>query len=264
MTSSALHDAVRIRACVDAAFERHPDPTGRLLNVLNDVQEGCRFLPEEAIELIAERMDVPVKQIVQMGEFFSYLSLDPVGRCVIEVCDGTACHTQGSLRLVAEFEKKLGINVGQTTEDGLVTLRTVGCVGACGIAPVVVADGDAYGRVRVMQVGDIAQVVYDRAQEAQAAEESEAANGEVAEGAAIADGKAAEGAATAYGEAADSVEAANGEVAEGAASADGAAAEGAATADGEVAGSATRPQTADGEAAEGVVAGDGDTGGEVV
>ncbi len=157
--------ALGVAHAVDAIIERYPSKTGQLLNVLNDVQEENRYLPEEAVERIAERMGVPVEQIVRMGDFFNSLSNDPVGRCIVEVCDGTACHTQGSARLVAEFEKKLGIKAGQTTEDGLITLRTVGCVGACGIAPVVVVEGEAYGRVRVMQVGDIAAEAFKRAEE---------------------------------------------------------------------------------------------------
>ncbi len=156
--------AACVRDAVDAIIERYPDKTGRLLNVLNDVQERYRYVPEAAIERISERMGVSKGQIVGMGEFFNYLSLDPVGRCVIDVCDGTACHTQGAPRLVAEFEKALGVKAGQTTEDGLFTLRTVGCVGACGIAPVVVVEGDAYGRVRVMQV----PAIVSAAEEAQA------------------------------------------------------------------------------------------------
>ena len=164
MTNGIAQNPNAIRACVEAAFERYPDSTGQLLNVLNDVQESCRHLPPEAIELIAKRMDVPETQIVHMGEFFNYLSLEPVGRCVVEVCDGTACHTLGAPRLTAEFEKKLGIKVGQTTEDGLITLRTAGCVGACGMAPVVVVDGDAYGRVRVMQVNDIVAAAIESVQ----------------------------------------------------------------------------------------------------
>lgn len=166
---STLANAGRMPAdVVDASLKKHPDRTGQLLNVLGDVQESCRYLPPEAIERISERMGVPAEQIVRMGEFFNSLSLDPVGRVVIEVCDGTACHTQGASRLVAEFQKKLGIQVGQTTEDGLITLRTVGCVGACGIAPVVVVEGDAYGRVRVMQVADIAAAASARAKQVEA------------------------------------------------------------------------------------------------
>lgn len=159
-----FEDADAVRATVDAIAGRYPDKTGKLLNVLNDVQETYRYLPQASIERISQIMDVPTEQIMRMGDFFAYLSLDPVGKVIIEVCDGTACHTQGSLRLAAEFEKKLGIKVGQTTDDGLITLRTVGCVGACGIAPVVVVEGDAYGRVRVMQVADIAAAAHEQAQ----------------------------------------------------------------------------------------------------
>ena len=164
---------------VDDALERHVDRTGRLLNVLNDVQGAYRYLPEEAIDRIAERMDVPVDQIVRMGEFFGNLSLDPVGCCIIDVCDGTACHTQGASQLVAEFEKKLGITAGQTTNDGAITLRTVGCVGACGIAPVVVVEGDAYGHVRVTQVSDVISLAQKRARdEIENAGNADAAAGE--------------------------------------------------------------------------------------
>ena len=176
---SALYGTVDVEAArrlVDDVVARYPDRTGRLLNVLNDVQETYRHLPGEALDRIAEVMDVPVEQLVRMGDFFNHLSLDPVGLCIIDVCDGTACHTLGATRLVAEFEKKLGIKVGETTEDGLITLRTVGCVGACGIAPVVVAEGDAYGRVRVTQVGDIAAVAYEKAETA--AQQSSAEGGE--------------------------------------------------------------------------------------
>lgn len=170
----------RKEACrlVDDVVARYPDQTGKLLNVLNDVQESYRHLPGEALDRIAEAMDVPVDQLVRMGDFFNHLSLDPVGVCIIDVCDGTACHTLGAARLVDEFEKKLGIKVGETTEDGLVTLRTVGCVGACGIAPVVVADGDAYGRVRVMQVSDVASAVVKKAAQAVEGEAGEGGESE--------------------------------------------------------------------------------------
>lgn len=148
--------AGKVRDRVDAIIDQYDDNTGRLLNTLNDVQEEFRYLPSEALDHISKRMEVPVAQLERMGEFFGNLSLDPVGAYLIDVCDGTACHTQGSSRLVQEFEKKLGIKAGETTDDGMITLRTVGCVGACGMAPVVVACDDAYGRVRIAQVAGIA------------------------------------------------------------------------------------------------------------
>lgn len=170
-------EAAQAERLVDSIAARYPDKTGRLLNTLNDVQESCRFIPGEAIDRIAETMGVPAEQIVRMADFFSYLTLEPVGRCVIDVCDGTACHTKGAARLVSEFEKKLGVEVGQTTEDGLFTLRTVGCVGACGLAPVVVVDGDAFGRVRVTQVGDLAALAAKRVQDGEGAEGAAPAEG---------------------------------------------------------------------------------------
>ena len=118
-------DADEATCIVDEAVERYPDKTGRLLNVLGDVQEAFRYIPGEAADRMAHHMGVPVSQIVSMADFFGTLSLDPVGRCIVDVCDGTACHTQGAVRLVREFEKKLGIKAGQTTEDCMVTLRTV-------------------------------------------------------------------------------------------------------------------------------------------
>lgn len=167
-------DADEAARVVDDIASGYTDKTGRLLNVLNDVQETYRYIPGEAVDRIAQIMDVPKEQIVGMADFFGALSLDPVGRCIVDVCDGTACHTKGAARLVREFEKKLGIQAGQTTEDGLVTLRTVGCVGACGIAPVVVVEGDAYGRVRVMQVGDVVNTALERARGTQGEEGEDA------------------------------------------------------------------------------------------
>lgn len=158
-------------AVVDVAMLEHPDRTGRLLGVLEDVQEAFRFMPGEAIDYVAEALDVPREQIVGMGEFFSYLTLEPQGRVVVEVCDGTACHMQGAPQLVAELEKRFGVKAGQTTADGSVTLRVVGCVGACGRAPVVVVDHNAYGRVRVTQLAEVAARALARANELAAAED---------------------------------------------------------------------------------------------
>lgn len=92
-----------------------------------------------------------------MGEFFGYLSLDPVGRVVVDVCDGTACHIQGAPRLVDELAEAFGIGVGETTPDGRITLRKVDCVGACGMAPVVLVEGETFGHVRVSRVEEIVQ-----------------------------------------------------------------------------------------------------------
>lgn len=146
-----------IAARVAQIAERYPDPTGRVINILNDVQDEYRYVPDEALRAIADACGIPYDQLVSTTEFFGTLSTDPVGEHVIEVCDGTACHTLGAARLADAIAEELGIEVGQTTPDGRFTLRLVHCVGACSVAPVVVKDGTAYGRVKVSDVATIAR-----------------------------------------------------------------------------------------------------------
>lgn len=139
----------------EAIIERYPDPTGRILNILNDIQTLYRYLPEEALAIVTEKTGIPLTRLHSFGDFFSRLSLDPVGRYIMEVCDGTACHAAGAPKLINALEEKLGLKEGETTEDGLVTLRKVHCIGACSLAPVIIVDDQTYGRVRLNQVGQI-------------------------------------------------------------------------------------------------------------
>lgn len=143
---------VEAASVVASLIERYPDPTGRLINVLNDIQELFKYLPSAILDELSSQLDINRAQLDRMARFFDYLSLDPVGYCVVEVCDGTACHTSNAELLVKELEKLFGIECGQTTEDGSITLRKVACVGACGLAPIVVVDGEAYGRIRVQSI----------------------------------------------------------------------------------------------------------------
>ncbi len=140
---------------VEQLAQRYPDDVGRVIGLLNDVQDECGYLPEEALRAIAELCDVPYEQLVASARFFKTLSAEPVGKVVIEVCDGTACHTQGAVRLAQTMADKLGIEVGQTTPDGLFTLRLVHCVGACSVAPVAVVEGVAHGRVKASDVDGV-------------------------------------------------------------------------------------------------------------
>lgn len=150
-----------------AAFVRqraqsYPDKTGRVINLLNDVQDAFRYVPPAALSAIAEECNVPEESLMSAAEFFGSLSTEPVGEHIIEVCNGTACHTLGATRLAEAIGDALGIKPGQTTTDGRFTLRLVHCVGACSMAPVVVKDGTAYGRVKV---SDASSLVRDNAHE---------------------------------------------------------------------------------------------------
>jgi NADH-quinone oxidoreductase subunit E len=120
---------------------------GSLMNVLGRIQERYRYLPEDALILVSERLNVPLSQVYSVATFYNAFSLRPKGRHIINVCLGTACIVRGSRRVLERISDKLGIQPGETTADGEFTLETVNCLGACALGPIVVVDGDHYGKV---------------------------------------------------------------------------------------------------------------------
>ncbi len=143
------------RAYVGERFAAHVDPAGRVIDVLNDIQSEFGYLPEPALEQLAQLVDIATEELTAIASFFSNFSFTPTGRTLIEICDGTACHTSGTILLAQAFSKALGVEVGATTADRRFTLKLVHCVGACSIAPVVVAGKQSSGKVRVSKVPEI-------------------------------------------------------------------------------------------------------------
>lgn len=111
-----------------------------LMAVLEDVQARYRYLPKDALILISERMGVPLSQAYSVATFYNAFSLKPKGRHIINVCLGTACIVRGSKRVLERIADRLGIEPGETTEDGEFTLETVNCLGACALGPIIVVD----------------------------------------------------------------------------------------------------------------------------
>jgi NADH-quinone oxidoreductase subunit E len=126
---------------------KRDDGNGSLMDVLEEVQARYRYLPRDALILISESMGVPLSQTYGVATFYNAFSLRPKGRHVINVCTGTACIVRGSRRVLDRISERLGIQPGETTEDGEFTLETVNCLGACALGPVVVMDGDHYGKM---------------------------------------------------------------------------------------------------------------------
>jgi len=118
-----------------------------LLAILQDIQKHYNYLPAEAMETVARYLNVPLVKVYGMATFYKAFSLTPKGKYIIKVCDGTACHIKGSVNLLAEIEAILGIEPGQTTDDGLFSLETVACIGACGLAPVAVINDEYHGNL---------------------------------------------------------------------------------------------------------------------
>ncbi len=152
-------DSDAMRARVDDLLAEYPDRTGQIITVLNCLQDVYRYLPQEALTHLSEKAGVDLEVIEAMGAFFTRFSMVPVGRYVLEVCDGTACHGAGSDRLLASLESQLGLKEGQTTEDGLLTIRKVHCIGACSQAPILVMGDTVWGRARLREVTTIVQEV---------------------------------------------------------------------------------------------------------
>ena len=124
-----------------------PTQKGELIRVLHRAQGIFGYLPREVQVFVAREMEVPVSKVYGVVSFYSYFTMKPKGKYEISVCMGTACYVRGAESVLEELRKKLGIEPGETTEDGKFSLRSLRCVGACGLAPVMMVGDKVYGRV---------------------------------------------------------------------------------------------------------------------
>ena len=131
------------------------DKPSELINILHKTQDHFGYLPAEIQEKIAACIDFPVAKVFGVVTFYSYFTMSPKGKHPISICTGTACYVRGAENVLDEFKKELGIQVGDTTEDGKFSLSCLRCVGACGLAPVVMVGEKTYGRVAPEDVRDI-------------------------------------------------------------------------------------------------------------
>ncbi len=134
------------------SFDNKP---GELINVLHKSQEHFGYLPAEIQEVISQELNVPVAKVYGVVTFYSFFTMIPKGRHPISICTGTACYVRGAEKVVDEFKRKLNINVGETSPDGKFSISCLRCVGACGLAPVVLVGEKVYGRVAPDEVENI-------------------------------------------------------------------------------------------------------------
>ncbi len=126
-----------------------------LIAVLHRAQHIFGYLPREVQEFVADKLHIPVSKVYGVVTFYSFFTMEKKGKYVINVCLGTACFVRGADKIMKEFETRLGIKNGETTEDGKFTLSSLRCVGACGLAPVVQVNGKTYGNATVETVSEI-------------------------------------------------------------------------------------------------------------
>lgn len=130
-------------------IDRHRKNPESLIMILQDIQREYHYLPPEALTKTAEALEVPLSKVAAISTFYSSFSLKPRGENLIKVCVGTACHIRGARLIQDQIENHLGIKAGDTTEDMKYSLETVGCVGACAMAPVVMINETYHGSLNV-------------------------------------------------------------------------------------------------------------------
>ena len=136
-------------------IENLPDKQGDLIGVLHKAQEIFGYLPEEVQWHVAEKLEVPCSRVYGVISFYSFFTTKPRGKHVVNVCMGTACYVRGGEKLLREVENQLGVKPGETTKDGLFSIDALRCVGACGLAPVMIVDGKVYGRLKPSEANEI-------------------------------------------------------------------------------------------------------------
>lgn len=133
----------------------HNNDPGELINILHSTQAKLGYLPKEVQELIALELGIPAAKVYGVVSFYSFFTMKPKGKHPISVCMGTACYVRGGEKILDEFKRQLCIDVGGTTADGLFSIDSLRCVGACGLAPVVMIGPRVYGRLKVTDVKGI-------------------------------------------------------------------------------------------------------------
>ena len=144
-----------IKEKLNKIFTHYSGKEEELIPVLQETQEEFRHLPEKAMQEIAKFLRVPESTVYGVCTFYSQFKLTPLGRKIVRICRGTACHVRGGAKILEEAEKQLGIKAGETTEDLEYTLETIACFGSCALAPVMVIDKTVYGRMTPTKVKDI-------------------------------------------------------------------------------------------------------------
>ena len=134
-------------AIVDRIAEAHDCKQSGIIAILQEIQEHYHYLPREVFPRLAEKLEMSEAEIYSIATFYENFSLEPKGKYVIKICDGTACHIKGSPMIQEWVKNELNVNVGETTADGLFSLESVACLGCCSLAPVMSINGRVYGKL---------------------------------------------------------------------------------------------------------------------
>jgi len=150
---------------LDTILENRRSQPQQLIEVLQDVQETFGYIPKETMESVSDELGVPLIEVVRVAHFYRAFSLEPRGKHVMTMCMGTACHVRGSHLILEEAMNELDIDVGQTTSDGMFTVESVNCLGACALGPVVVMDDSYYDHMTPRKLKELIESVREAEKE---------------------------------------------------------------------------------------------------
>jgi NADH-quinone oxidoreductase subunit E len=137
---------------IDRILKKYDYRKSRIIQILNDIQKIYNYLPKDVLEYTSQQLRLSLSNIYSIATFYSAFSLQPRGKHLVTVCMGTACHVRGAPAVLSRLEERLGIKTGSTTGDNKYTLKTVNCLGACALAPIVVIDDEYHGQTTVNKV----------------------------------------------------------------------------------------------------------------
>jgi NADH-quinone oxidoreductase subunit E len=148
---------------VDLLIEKYRGDTTAYISLLQDINKEFRYLPEQVLRHVAQKLDVPLSRLFSMATFYKSFNLTPRGEHEIHVCMGTACHVRGAHRILDRFSEFLQISPGETDPGGKYTLETVNCLGACALGPLATIDGKYYGRLTLKKAEALLEGYHEKA-----------------------------------------------------------------------------------------------------
>ncbi len=140
-------------------LEKYNYDKTKLIPILQEIQEEYRYLPKKILNYTATSLEIPPAKIFGVASFYSHFAFEPKGKYVIKICDGTACHVKGSIKLKEAIEKQLNLKGKATTADMLFTLETVSCIGACGLAPAMLVNENVHGELTPEEAVNIIKTI---------------------------------------------------------------------------------------------------------
>ncbi|MDR3231383.1 MAG: NADH-quinone oxidoreductase subunit NuoE [Synergistaceae bacterium] len=159
MTAAVDEVIPNMKSRLDPIVEKHRGKRGIAIPLLADVQKEVGYVAREAVEYVGEKLSISPAELFGVATFYAMFRFQPQGKYVVRLCRGTACHVQGSARVLDQLERSLGVHDGETTKDLMFTLQCVACLGCCSLAPVMMVNDEVHGRltpekaVQVLQRG---------------------------------------------------------------------------------------------------------------